>query len=60
MKDFFKFVAGCWAFAAVVSALIIAYHYLASPWASVAAVFLLVTGVGLLGYFLQFVSPGEF
>ncbi|MCC8489241.1 hypothetical protein ACE15N_11150 [Xanthomonas campestris pv. passiflorae] len=60
MKDFLKFIACAWVFGAVVSALIIAYHYLASPWDSVAAVFLLVTGVGLLGYFLQFVSPGEF
>ncbi|MGV7167769.1 hypothetical protein [Xanthomonas citri] len=60
MKDFLKFIACAWVFAAVVSVMIIAYHYLASPWDDVAAVFLLVTGVGLLGYFLQHVSPGEF
>lgn len=60
MKDFLKFVAGGWAFAAVVSALILAYHYFASPWDNVAAVFLLVTGIAVLGYFLSMFGPGEF
>ncbi|ATS21380.1 MULTISPECIES: hypothetical protein [Xanthomonas] len=60
MKEFFKFVAGGWAFAAVVSALIVAYHYLASPWDNVAAVFLLATGIGVVTFLAQFISPGDF
>ncbi|KLC40485.1 hypothetical protein XP1511_22205 [Xanthomonas perforans] len=60
MKDFLKFVAGGWAFGAVVSALIVAYHYLASPWDDVAAVFLCATGVGVMAYLAHFFSPGEF
>ncbi|ATS80444.1 hypothetical protein [Xanthomonas citri] len=60
MRDFIKFVAGAWLLGAVVAALIVAYHYLASPWDDVAAVFLVATGVGVLGFLAQFVSPGEF
>ncbi|WP_155767291.1 hypothetical protein [Xanthomonas perforans] len=59
MKDFLTFVACGWAFGAVVSALIVAYHYLASPWDDVAAVFLCATGVGVLAYLSHMFAPGE-
>ncbi|QDS16173.1 hypothetical protein [Xanthomonas arboricola] len=60
MRNFLKFLAGAWLLAFIVSVGMVAYHYLASPWDDVAAVFLIATGVGVVGFFAHFISPGEF
>ncbi|MCU1703421.1 hypothetical protein NXZ69_05990 [Xanthomonas hortorum pv. pelargonii] len=53
MKDLVLSVLVAWAFAAFVSLFIMGFYFLAAPWSWICGVFLFVTPVGVLAYFVS-------